>query len=589
MTDVLLVIPPFAMTNYPSLAAHILQAEGRKAGFAVSLFYANLIFAEWAGDKYESLCGGTPGLPGESVFAPAAWGIEKPGINTDRGRPFILYPPAEPVSREERHHLSETASRWVESMKKEMAAWDYPLVGFTSSYEQTNACFALMKALKSVRPDILTFMGGFNAEGIMAEGLASLDPERKILDFIFSGEAEISFPEFLTNWKSGRLPEERIIRGTAPDDLNNLQPVDYTDFFKQIGKSGTGTPAFVAMETSRGCWWGEKSQCIFCGYSDERLRYREKSRSRIAEELQRAEPYPSRYAHMADLIMPPSRFEMTNSDERDGADPWIFYYEQRAVWDREQLEAIKKAGIRDNQPGIETLSTELLSFMGKGTSGKSNITFLREATGTGIRLYWNFIWGFPGEKKAEYERMIELIPKIIHLIPPMGIFPLALPRFSPLFRTPERWGIGNLRPLEAYEQVFPGYGVIDSLAYYFNGDYAAETFADPSVIEEFIGSVGRWNERWKSPLTRPRLTALDGGPQGFFIIDTRHPDKPMKRKSGSVELRGLMQNSRYEAFPWQRDALAEGLAIELNGTFIPLLTMESQLREELYEKRKPER
>lgn len=65
--DVLLMVPPFAKIEWPSLALHILQACARKAGFTVNVFYANLAMAAWIFEETYQLIADTK-LLGEAIF-----------------------------------------------------------------------------------------------------------------------------------------------------------------------------------------------------------------------------------------------------------------------------------------------------------------------------------------------------------------------------------------------------------------------------------------------------------------------------------------------------------------------------------------
>ena len=63
------------------------------------------------------------------------------------------------------------------------------------------------------------------------------------------------------------------------------------------------------METSRGCWWGDKHHCSFCGI-DFPLRYRSKSPDRALNELLRLRArYDARLFVMADDILVGSGFK----------------------------------------------------------------------------------------------------------------------------------------------------------------------------------------------------------------------------------------------------------------------------------------
>lgn len=55
--DALIIVPPFASLDRPSLGAHPLQACAREAGLRVSVLYANLILGSEMGEiKYQAIC-----------------------------------------------------------------------------------------------------------------------------------------------------------------------------------------------------------------------------------------------------------------------------------------------------------------------------------------------------------------------------------------------------------------------------------------------------------------------------------------------------------------------------------------------------
>jgi len=588
--DVLLIVPPYAMTNYQSLGVHILQGVGRRAGFKVDVFYGNIHFAAHLGEIYPRFCEAGPYLPGERSFAGAAWGLDDEALSIQAPfdeRAQIFYPPSEKLTPREIEETGRAAREWIDSLRESFREMNYSMVGITSSYEQVNAAFALFKAIKAEAPGCITTLGGYSAEGVMAEGIASLDPEGEILDYIFSGESEHSFVSFMETLKKGESPASRIIRGQALESMDDLPPLDYREYFDQLEKYLPGEfqkgSAQIAMESSRGCWWGEKSHCLFCGYSDERLKFREKSPEKFLGELESMEgkEYPSSYGHMADLIMPKAHFDCVIPALAEKESSWTLYYEQRAAWNRNQLEGMGRAGIRDNQPGIETLSTSLLQLMGKGSTLKKNLIFLREATGSQIKLYWNIVWGFPGESMEEYRKMTELVPLITHLIPPVGIFKLALSRFSPLFENPQKWGIRNIRPLPAYREVFPSRADLNTLAYYFISDYEAQTFDHPEVMDRFTQSITRWNHSWQNAVTQPRLLLAPSGTDGLILLDTRGLGHPVKTGIDEKKAARLLAEAPYDHSKLQTWALDHDFALIINNEFIPLVTVENTLRKEL--------
>jgi len=77
----------------------------------------------------------------------------------------------------------------------------------------------------------------------------------------------------------------------------------------------------------------------------------------------------------------------------------------------------------------------VLKLMGKGTSAVRNLELLKWSKELGLTPLWNLIWGFAGEAPADYDRMADLVPLIVHLPPPAGFGPLrsiASARASPI-------------------------------------------------------------------------------------------------------------------------------------------------------------
>ena len=109
------------------------------------------------------------------------------------------------------------------------------------------------------------------------------------------------------------------------------------------------------------------------------------------------------------------------------------FYETKANLKKEQVRALRDAGVTQIQPGIESFSDSVLTLMRKGVTGLQNIQLLKWCTELVVRPYWNVLWGFPGEPAADYERMANIVPLLTHLAPPIGFGGLRLDRFSPNF------------------------------------------------------------------------------------------------------------------------------------------------------------
>src|SRR5436190_4196968 len=126
------------------------------------------------------------------------------------------------------------------------------------------------------------------------------------------------------------------------------------------------------------------------------------------------------------------------------------HYEIKSNLNAEQVRALREAGVTLVQPGIECLNSRVLRLMRKGVTGAQNVQFLRDAEEQGLTVAWNYLYGFPGECEDDYLPVIEQVPALAHLQPPMAVSAIALERFSPNFDDPSR-GFPERVPANFYQ------------------------------------------------------------------------------------------------------------------------------------------
>jgi len=154
--------------------------------------------------------------------------------------------------------------------------------------------------------------------------------------------------------------------------------------------------------------------------------------------------------------------------------------------------------------------------MGKGVSGLQNIQFLKWCKEYGIRPYWNFLWGVPGEDSMEYARMSALIPFVTHLPAPQAVGCMRLDRFSPNFVSAESRGFSELQPYPSYQHIYPfPPAVVTNLARYFTYSYAA-----PQDVHEYVPHFECQVRRWQEVQPTSDLISVDDG-QHLLIWDLR--------------------------------------------------------------------
>jgi ribosomal peptide maturation radical SAM protein 1 len=561
--DVLLVVPAFAGLYRPALGAHLLQACAREAGFQVGVLYANLLFASVSGEHLynaitEASCSW---LMGERIFSRAAFNTPPLGFHRSL--------------HEELEQLELQTLCFCNSVAADIARMRYAVVGASTTFEQTNASIALLNAIKSLNPATITVIGGSNCDGEMAEGIASLSPR---IDYVFSGECEVAFPEFLRQTLSkGLAPGERIIRGLPAFDLDALPEPDFSEYFAQLEiviPSWKERPIWLPFETSRGCWWGVKQHCTFCGFNGETIAFRQKSPSRIIGSLNSLlQTYPVTQVNMTDNIMPHSFFQTLLPRLATEIPPAHIFYEQKANITLDKMRLLEQAGVRTIQPGIEAISSSMLRRMKKGVLARQNIALLRYARSLGVATEWNMLVDLPGDERADYEQTLKLIPLLRHLHPPSGEGPVLLDRFSPYFNAPDSYGISNVRPLESYALAFPESAPLEKLAYHFKGDYQNAYREFPELAPRLRSEIAAWRGAWRDPTTPPPLLDLTPlNESNYLLLDTRGLPWPMMRLLTKDQAYAALTGAPLKNQMLSQWAVEAGLALELDGWSVPLAT-----------------
>ena len=536
---ILLISMPFGALERPALGLSLLKALLARDGVPCDVRYLNFAFADLVGvEQYQWISSALPyiAFPGDWSFTEALYG-ERPECDAA----YI-----DDVLRE-KWRLDEASIARIRRVRMHVSAFlghclaairwqDYSMVGFTSTFEQNIASLALARRVKELNPDVSIVFGGANWEGEMGQ---ELHRRFSFVDFVCSGEADESFPALVRGLREGAgrldggaLPPGVVFRRAsdgASISTGRAQPVrqldalphpDFSDYFRDLAESSaalTVVPTVLA-ETSRGCWWGDKSHCVFCGLNGANMTYRSKSSVRVLEELGAlTETWRTDRVEVVDNILDMTFFTDLLPELAARGAPWELFYEVKANLSRKQVALLHAAGIRRIQPGIESLSDHVLTLMRKGTTGLRNIQLLKWCRELGVRVDWNILHGFPGETPEDYAITMRLLRAIRFLDPPVACGPIRLDRFSPYFETPDAFGFTHVRPIRPFETLYPfPPESLQRIAYYFDFDYRKEV--DPrDCAAEVVASVHNWC-RSAEPGTLQGIN----GPDGTLVLrDTR--------------------------------------------------------------------
>jgi magnesium-protoporphyrin IX monomethyl ester (oxidative) cyclase len=562
---------PFSDIARPSLALGLLKAALTRGGLTTDVIYGNLLFAQRVGIHASSL----PlriwhtSLIGEWVFAGAAF----PGFSSPDQRyleecvvPFArAHAEGDPsklaraLGRELRR-LRAAAPAFIDKMARELLATRPQIIGCSSTFFQQTASLALLRRVRELDPKVVTLIGGANVEGTMGVTVLRTFPW---VDVICSGEAdetivalcqavagrgraglEASLPKGVVTRELAMQPvsADNAFSRSAVSDLNTLPFPDYDDYFKALARFPDSDRRLLhvalPMETSRGCWWGAKHACSFCGLNRSGHAYRTKKPERARAELDALTTrHGLRDFVMADNVMP-ARYLASLFPQLERLEaPYNFFYEVRAGLRREQVRQLSAAGVRHVQAGIESMHDELLALMNKGTSVLQNVALLKHAREFGLTVGWHLLTGIPGESDTWYREMTALFPWVHHLQPPASIHGITLQRFSVYMEQPSRHGLAPV-PYNSHDFVYPlPPSTLRELACYFRDaswpEFYPEVNRETPGVRRLMVAVDLWRcaSKGSSP---PQLTVRELDAEALGFVDTR-----IGAVSREVTLRGL--------------------------------------------------
>jgi len=536
--DVCLVSMPYAAVERPSIALGLLTAELRGAGIQVGTRYASLDFAARIGmHAYDGVLNSRTTLfIGEWTFAAAAF----PAMSAVDDA--YLAEIASEIAQSRAAGLGgdpatllltlrDEATRFTYDLADEIVASRPRIVGCTSTFQQHTASLALLRAIRERDDSIITMIGGTNCESAMGMAAARAFPW---VDYVVSGEAdEIIVPLVRNLLDNGRAitPPVGVI-DQVTEQRHDIEPPrasvwsmdaiptpDYDDYFTALERSPLRdaiVPA-VVVETSRGCWWGAKSHCTFCGLNGGNMSYRAKSPARAVEEFHRlAARYGIRRFTLVDNIMDMQYHESVLPHlQGHGYD---IFYETKANLRRRHMQSFSDAGVRSIQPGIESFHDEILRLLAKGNKAWMNVQLLKWAAELSMEISWIFLIDVPGQRDEWYFDLLSWLPLLTHLPPPVYATPIQFVRFSPYHRDASAYAL-DLIPEPAYAHIYPlPAEEMSDLAYYF----VDRNPAPPAALGQplLIAWLGLWRDAHESATTRALLEMRRNG-ETIEITDTR--------------------------------------------------------------------
>jgi len=475
MSEVVLVFMPYATADRPSIGLGYLKAELARINVEAAIIHANVAWAKKIGIKTYNMLNGSSNLDllGEWTFSGAAF----PDFNPDPQDYFkSLHKEA---NAEELFRVRSLAADFVEEIAQQVVALKPKFVGCSSMFQQNLASLALLRRVRELDPTIITAMGGANCEEQVGRALHTHFPW---VDYVFSGEADETFPLFCSkffgptgdraaaeadlSWLPPSVfsPQTRHLGLDRPTafgmvtDMDTLPLPDFDDYFQDLERTGLKDdviPALV-LETSRGCWWGEKLRCLFCGLSEASIKFRAKSPENAYQEIKTlSQKYNSNLFELVDNILDTKYYNTLLPALIEAGSPYKFFYEIKANVSRENIRRLADAGIMWVQPGMEGLHDKLLKLMKKGNTACHNVRLLKWCREYGVVVSWNYLCHVPGEQDEWHKEELDLVPLLAHLQAPWNSgTPIRFDRFSAYFGCSSDHNL-DLSPSRVYRYIYP--------------------------------------------------------------------------------------------------------------------------------------
>lgn len=528
-----LVSLPWMSPAMPSIQLATLASALEREGIASDVHELYVDYAARIGlNLYNNLCNLLGYVP-EWVFSRHYYGPEQGDDLSE-----MLRQPLEEIESPKYaslilEALEPVTRNYLDAMIEDVDWSQYDIIGCSLTISQLGASMAFARRVKLRHPGVKVIFGGSQCAGPMGRAILRICP---YVDVVVHVEGELVMGELVNRLRRGETVEgmpgvscRRADGAVVSGDPGGLYrpeaerlPLCYDAYFRRLIRLGLTEKMrpWLPFEGSRGCWYGQKVQCTFCGLH-EIMEFRAWQSDAVLAELERLY---ARYGigrfYAMDLILPREYLSTFLPEVVRLGHSWLFFWEIKSNVRREELEVLAAAGVNWVQPGVESLDTDLLRLMKKGVSALQNILLLKWCEELSIFCGWNLLFGLPGETVQAYERMNQIIPKLYHLTPPSGGGQFQLHRFSPYFDRPEEFGIRWTGAHPMFKLAFPiPHEELDELV------YLHEFVLDPDAQKVDHTATEEAMREWRQAHERGASLRINVSADGSSRIeDTRRGD-----------------------------------------------------------------
>jgi len=283
------------------------------------------------------------------------------------------------------------------------------IVGISATTVDATVALKAAEIIKSIKADAITLIGGIHASVCPEEF-----EDKPYVNHVVIGEGEMALADIIS-----RRAGPGLIHGQLVANLDTLPFIDRSVFGK------TETPLypplfprpFFTFIASRGCPFN----CSFCQPA-EKILFGEKMRSRspesLAAEIKKCQidlGMRSYLIHDDCLLWNPGWVEefLKILSNKQVAIPFAVQSRADLICKHPRLiSRLAEQGLSMILIGFESGSQKVLDFLRKGTTVEQNIQAAEICQNNGIAIWANYMFGIPGETRADVDRTVGMINTI---------------------------------------------------------------------------------------------------------------------------------------------------------------------------------
>ena len=543
MINVTILVPPFASLEFPSLDASVARQLLSDRGCNVDIQYLNQLFGRLIGRDAYTRIANIPPTRGVADYIGHISHKMFPASTVARRRYYSFRDYLSDVLSAEDSDIifyKEVRAVWagyVTDIVKTTNIVESDYIFFVCRHQQLGATLTLIDSLKDL---------GYKGKVILfgqhlcssTQAYAIKQACERIDGVIYGGTATIEkfFDDVMAlRTVPGVFAALNHLPGTKkiPKDIragNMAATPDYADFYERYFDDPI--QSVIPFQGSQGCWWADKSHCIFCGLIEENQQYSAKiSSDAYYEILQLVSKYECLSVVAADHLLSNEHADQL-IELLSGSDVDVnLFFEIRATTSKKLLQKLLTARVFTVEIGIESFDSQTLKYIRKGTTPLINIRVLKWAQEIGLNVYWTLLYGFDCETFNSMQVQNSLLRSIRHLQPPLHATPVRLERNSPMFKNPGQYGIKEYWPAEAALHTYPyELNVVRDIVKFFDYDCDRHSH-DNHHVAELQNIIEDWQKQWVSD----QLYYLNG--KSFVkICDSRDGIRTITLRGWRMEL-----------------------------------------------------